>query len=124
MSAYNNLQNGSCCTKAHSIGSKLMFLMLGGGIGAAIALLFAPKPGRELRQDIADAAVRGYDETIEAANRVKERSMEYVDAAKEKGSEMLDAVRVEIAEDADKISGMVTGAAKRVTDAVKSTQTF
>lgn len=121
MSTDNNLENnGSRCTRSHSFGSKVMFFMLGGGIGAAIAFLFAPKPGKELRQDIADAAVKGYDETLVAAKQAKERSIEYFEAAKEKGGEMLDAVSLEIAEDAEKIGGIVTSAAKRVTESVKS----
>lgn len=123
MSANNNIENYEPrCARAHGIASRLMFLMLGGGIGAAIALLFAPKPGSALRQDIADAATKGYDETLEAASRVKKQSIEYLEAAEDKGSDMLDAVRLEIAEDAERIGGMVAGAAKRVTESVKSRQ--
>ena len=33
--------------------TKLTYLLIGGGIGAVIALLFAPKSGQELRGDIA-----------------------------------------------------------------------
>ncbi|NJM52639.1 MAG: YtxH domain-containing protein [Blastocatellia bacterium] len=35
--------------------TKLTYLLIGGGIGAILALLFAPKSGQELREDIADA---------------------------------------------------------------------
>ena len=38
-----------------SISNKLTYLLIGGGIGAVIALLFAPKSGQELRGDLADA---------------------------------------------------------------------
>lgn len=38
-----------------SVSTKLTYLLIGGGIGAIIALLFAPKSGQELREDIADA---------------------------------------------------------------------
>ena len=34
-------------------------VLTGLGLGAAIAVLFAPKPGRELRADVRDAAERG-----------------------------------------------------------------
>ncbi len=74
----NKIQiNGSGCTSTNGIGTKLMFLMLGGSIGAGIALLFAPKPGKDLRRDIADAAVKGYDETLETATQVKNQTVEY-----------------------------------------------
>lgn len=52
MSANNQIENNeSSCLSTAGIGTKLMFFILGGGIGAAVALLFAPKPGRELRRD-------------------------------------------------------------------------
>ena len=87
------------------------------GIGAAIALLFAPKPGKELRQDISDAAVRGCDETLDGANYAREQAVEYYDAAKETVGEVLDvvvekalALKDELSEDAMKIGGMAEGA--------------
>ena len=44
-----------------SISNKLTYLLIGGGIGAVLALLFAPKSGQELRGDIADATRKGID---------------------------------------------------------------
>ncbi|MBK8464760.1 MAG: YtxH domain-containing protein [Chloracidobacterium sp.] len=130
MSTNNKIENNqSSALKTRGFGRKLMFFMLGGGIGAAIALLFAPKSGKELRQDIAATAAKGYDETLDAANRVKEQSMEYYEAAKDKGGEVLDllaekasAVKDEIVQDAGKISGMAGAAAKRVTESVRPRQ--
>lgn len=130
MSVNNQIEdNKSRCLSTTGIGTKLMFLILGGGIGAAIALLFAPKPGRELRQDIADAAVKSYDETLEAATRVKEQTLEYYEAAMEKGGDVLDvvteeasALKDEVKNDAAKIGGIVRGAARRVAHSVKPTQ--
>jgi len=51
-----------------SISTRLTYLLIGGGIGAVIALLFAPKSGQELRGDIADATRKGIDRSREAAN--------------------------------------------------------
>lgn len=130
MSTNNKTEdNKSLALKARGFGRKLMFFMLGGGIGAAIALLFAPKSGKELRQDIADTAAKGYDETLDAANRVKEQSMEYFEAAKDKGGEVLDllaekasAVKDEIVQDAEKISDRAGTAARRLTESVRPRQ--
>src|SRR5213079_2865146 len=47
--------------------TKLTFLLIGGGIGAALALLFAPKSGEELRQDIADATRKSVDSARDTA---------------------------------------------------------
>jgi len=130
MSTNNKIENNqSSALKTRGLGGKLIFFMLGGGIGAAIALLFAPKSGKELRQDIADTAAKGYDETLDTANRVKEQSMEYYEAAKDKGSEVLDliaekasAVKDEIVQDAEKISERAGTAARRLTDSVRPRQ--
>ncbi len=93
--------------------------------------LFAPKSGKEFRQDIADAAIKGYDETLDAANRMKEQSLEYFEAAKEKGDDVLDtitekaaAIKNEIGEDAEKISSIVGGTVKRMTGSFRSANKF
>ena len=41
-----------------SAATKLTYLLVGGGIGAVLALLFAPKSGQELRGDDANAERR------------------------------------------------------------------
>ena len=45
-----------------SVSTKLTFFLVGAGIGAVLALLFAPKSGEELRNDIADATRKGIDD--------------------------------------------------------------
>jgi gas vesicle protein len=108
----NNCENREveCVGFSRSLGTKLLFLMIGGGIGAAIALLFAPKRGGELRGDIADMAGKRYDETVATANQLKRRTAEYYKTAKETGSEVIDvivagasAVKEEVGKDVEKI---------------------
>ena len=53
-----------------NISPRLTYLLIGGGIGAILALLFAPKSGHELRGDIADATRKGIDRSREAATAV------------------------------------------------------
>lgn len=55
---------------------KLTFLLIGAGIGATLALLFAPKSGRELRGDIADYTKKGLDAANEGARVIGERAAE------------------------------------------------
>jgi hypothetical protein len=50
-----------------STATRFTYLLIGGGIGAIIALLFAPKSGQELRSGLADAARRGLDKSRETA---------------------------------------------------------
>src|SRR5687768_8187547 len=68
--------------------TKLTYLLIGGGIGAILALLFAPKSGQELRGDIADATRKGIDRSREAAQHLGERAGEYYDATRERAGEL------------------------------------
>lgn len=72
---------------------KLTYLLIGGGIGALVALLFAPKSGVELREDIADVTRKGVEKGREAAQVVGERAGEYYEVAREKGGEYYQATR-------------------------------
>jgi len=71
-----------------SVSTRLTYLLIGGGIGAVIALLFAPKSGQELRGDIADATRKGIDKSREAAQQLGDRAGEYYDATRERASEL------------------------------------
>jgi gas vesicle protein len=68
--------------------TKLSYLLIGGGIGALLALLFAPKSGTELRGDIADATRKGLDKTKEAAAQFQEKAGEYYEVSREKAGEL------------------------------------
>jgi gas vesicle protein len=64
-----------------STSEKLTFLLIGAGIGATLAFLFAPKSGRELRGDIADYTRRGVDVAGEGARQLGTRASEVYDTA-------------------------------------------
>lgn len=73
---------------SENIGSKLTYLLIGGGIGAILALLFAPKSGQELREDIAEATRKGVDRSREAAQQLGERAGQYYEATRDRASEL------------------------------------
>src|SRR5918911_4324594 len=75
------------------MGARIAFLLVGAGIGAVVALLFAPKSGHELRGDIADATRKGIDRTREAANQLSERASDYYEGARDRASELYSAGR-------------------------------
>ncbi|MGG4220506.1 YtxH domain-containing protein [Paenibacillus jamilae] len=63
---------------------------LAGSIAGSIAaLLFAPKSGRELRQDITDRARHVSDKGQELAEKISDTSMEYTDKIKETASAVI-----------------------------------
>ena len=71
-----------------SAATKLTYLIVGGGIGAILALLFAPKSGAELREDIADATRKGIEKSKETAAQLQEKAGEYYEVSREKASEL------------------------------------
>jgi gas vesicle protein len=60
--------------------------VLGSIIGAAVAILMAPKSGKELRTDLNEKAVTAKDRTTEWSNTAKEKGVEWTNTAKEKGT--------------------------------------
>lgn len=67
-------------------------LGLGALIGAATALLLAPKPGTETRQDLANAA----DDIRAKANKVVQDLSESSDELVKKSRELLDATKTKV----------------------------
>jgi gas vesicle protein len=68
--------------------TSLLFFLIGAGIGAVTALLFAPKAGSELRSEIADATRRGMDQARDTGRQVGERASDYYQTGLERASEM------------------------------------
>ncbi len=91
--------------------TKLTYLLIGGGIGAILALLFAPKSGEELRGDIADATRKGIEKSKEAAALVGERAGEYYEVSREKAGEYYQAAQEKAGELKEK-AGELTEKAK------------
>ena len=94
----------------------LMYLLIGGGIGAALALLFAPKSGTELRSDIADMSKRGYDEAVERAQQLRDQTADIYRSVKDKADEIFNRASTEMAE-----TGDINSAAQSVVDNVSKT---
>lgn len=63
--------------------TRLTYLLIGGGIGAILALLFAPKSGTELRGDIADVTRKGIDRSREAASYIGGKAGDLVGGARD-----------------------------------------
>lgn len=61
---------------------------IGGAIGALAALLFAPKKGSELRNDIKVKT----DDLMEKSSDIREKGSQWVSIAVEKGTEIKDQV--------------------------------
>ena len=79
--------------KESNLGTTLSYLLIGGGLGAILALLFAPKTGGEFRAEIADAARKGIDKTEEIANQIREKAQTVYTDTTTKAGEIYDSAK-------------------------------
>lgn len=83
------------------ISTRLAYFLIGGSIGAVIALLFAPKSGHELRGDIADVTRKGIDRTRETATQVGAKAGEYYEVTRDRASSLYSAASTKAGDVAD-----------------------
>ena len=100
--------------------TKLTYLLIGGGIGAVIALLFAPKSGVELRGDIADATRKGIEKGRETAAHLQDVAEEYYEVAREKASELYHTAQEKAEELGEKAKAAAARSANPFTAAVEA----
>ncbi len=79
--------------KSKTGGKGILYLLVGGGIGAVLALLFAPKTGKEMRGEIGGAAQKGLDKTGEFAANIGDQAQSVYQGAKNKTGEFYDAAK-------------------------------
>jgi gas vesicle protein len=92
---------GAALQKRERIWTRLKYLFIGGGIGAILGLLFAPKSGQELRGDIADATTKGIDRSREAAQQLGDRAGEYYEATRGRAAELYTQAAEKVSEAAE-----------------------
>jgi gas vesicle protein len=103
-----------------STSEKLTYLLIGGGIGAIVALLFAPKSGVELREDIADATRKGVEKGREAAGQIGERAGEYYEVARERAGEYYQTAEVKARQLAEQARSAATVPANTLSAAIEA----
>ncbi len=67
-------------------GSIILAFFIGGLVGAGVALLFAPQPGKETRQKIKELADEAKEKAIKCADEVKSK----VTTTVEKGKDLVE----------------------------------
>jgi len=65
--------------------------LIGLGVGAGLALLFAPKSGQETREEIADAVNNGVDSVIAQGKKIGRRVQNTFEQAKEQVRDVAEA---------------------------------
>jgi gas vesicle protein len=89
-------------------GDKLIYFLIGAGIGAVTALLFAPKAGAELRSELADATRKGLDLARDTGRDLSERASDYYHTGVERASEATARGKDAVSDLTDRGKDMVT----------------
>ncbi len=88
-------------------GARVTYFAIGALLGAAAALLFAPKSGRELREDLADATRKGVDRARETGTQLSTRAGEYYETASARAGELASGVREAATRRGERLSAAV-----------------
>ncbi len=83
------MDSGEYESSQSAVGTAITFLLIGLGVGAAAALLLAPKPGRQLRRDLR----RSYDDVLETASDWTGEMKDRLDDVVKKSGDFADEVR-------------------------------
>jgi gas vesicle protein len=101
-------------------GDKLVYFLIGAGMGALAALLFAPKTGSELRADIADVTRRGVDQARDQARQVGERATEYYQASTEYATDLAERSKEAITDVTERGKEIITRQKASVAAAIEA----
>ena len=107
-------------------GARLTYFAIGATIGAVVALLFAPKSGRELRADIADATRKGVDTAREKAGEYyetsRERATEFYSTASSRAGELAGTAREAVTRRGETLSAAIEAGKRAYSDEKRRTQ--
>lgn len=79
-------------------------VVIGVAVGGILGLLFAPKPGRELREDLKDRAEQAFDDLQNAAGELSDRTRDIASRTRENLAHSLEAGREVYARTRDELT--------------------
>lgn len=96
----------------------LAWFLAGLGVGALVGILYAPKSGRETREDLVQGALEGKEYLRNKSRETAERVGQIVDKSKEQVGEYVDRGRAQWEEFVERGKSLVTDQKTRVAAAV------
>ena len=118
----DNYGRGRGRKEESDLGTQLTCFAIGATLGAVVALLFAPKSGRELRQDVADATRKGVDRARETGTQLSARAGEYYETASAKAGELAGAARETVARRGEHLTAAIEAGRRAYTEEKRRTE--
>ncbi len=78
---------------AEDKGSSFLWFLAGLGIGAVVGVLYAPKSGRETREEIRQRAEQGRDYVVNRARQAREQAQQWAEKGRDFYQQQKDQVR-------------------------------
>ena len=75
-----------------AVGTAITFLLIGLGAGALLGLLFAPKPGKQMRKEVR----RRYQDARETFDDWADQARDVAEEAMERGADIVDDLREKV----------------------------
>lgn len=97
--------------------NNLAYLIAGGAIGAGLAILFAPKSGKETREDISSAANKGLEQAKEFSTSISEKAKTVYHQAQHKALETYSNAK-------DGINSTISSAQESLSDVVSEVKSL
>ena len=98
----------------------LAWFVAGLGVGALVGILYAPKAGRETREDLVNGAREGAEYLRNRTRQAAEQMGDLVDKGKERASDYVDRGRAQWEEFVERGKSLVAEQTGRVTAAVEA----
>jgi gas vesicle protein len=98
----------------------LAWFVAGLGVGALVGILYAPKAGREMREDLANGAREGTEYLRNRSRQAAEQVGDFVDRGKEQVGDYVDRGRAQWEEFVERGKSLVAEQTGRVTAAVEA----
>jgi gas vesicle protein len=89
------------------LSTQLTCFAIGATLGAVVALLLAPKSGRELREDLADATRKGVDRARETGSQLSARAGEVYETAASRAGELASGARDAVARRGERFTSAI-----------------
>lgn len=96
----------------------MLSFLIGGTIGGAVALLFAPKPGRELRTDISQKTKELIEDGKNSSEQIWNGTKEKVGTLMDGANEVLNKAKHIIVDEAKRVKTAVTAGVKTYSEEV------